>query len=75
MKARIDVGLIVKRKRVSPIEISFYALEYEHETKSFTPLHINTLPQYFFDKKLTKITKKMKGFKLLETRRKAEVYV
>ena len=68
MKTQQKLKLIIKHKKHRPVELAIYGMHWLKEESCFLlPLFENRLPQMFFDKRIQKVTRKLKGFKLFMT--------
>ena len=63
MKTALNLKLIIKHKKSRPVELAIYSMDWlKGEGAFLMPLYENRLPQMLFDKRIQRITRKLKGF-------------
>lgn len=68
VKTQQKLKLIIKHKKHRPVELAIYNMTWGKSEGSFLmPLFENRLPQMFFDKRISRVTRKLKGFKMFMT--------
>ena len=76
MKTTLNLKLIIKHKKSRPVELAIYSMDWLKDEGAFLmPLFENRLPQMLFDKRIQRITRKLKGFKLYKICKKLRRYV